>query len=213
MKIISAADKPKILNRFTSIDTLYEIVQNSKLKLSNPKFWEDKNDVEYIEAYKKKKLLKQVLALCFTDESETIYHWKAFSETINSCCIEFNAEKLLQLIDGKKGFRFGKVKYLKISELKKELVNIDDIPFCKRYPYRNECEYRIIFDSTYPISTKNINIDLSLINDVTINQKININIYKNIKTELETKYNINVIRSTVIKNTRWIKHIEGMKII
>ena len=132
MKIITTIDKPIILNRFTSIDSLYEIMQTSKLKLSNPKYWEDKNDVEYIEAYKKKKALKQVLAMCFTDDIETIYHWKAFSETINSCCIEFNAEKLLQIIDGKKGYRFGKVKYFRVNELKKELVNIDDIPFSKR---------------------------------------------------------------------------------
>jgi hypothetical protein len=76
--------KPAILlNRFTSIDSLFDILKTNKIRLSNSKYWEDKNDASYIDAYKHKKHLKTVFALCFTDDYETIYHWSAFSEKVN----------------------------------------------------------------------------------------------------------------------------------
>jgi hypothetical protein len=195
------------LNRFTTIDSLFEILKYKKIRLSNPKNWEDKNDAEYLDAYRKRKGLKKVLALCFSDDVETIYHWKAYSETINSCCIEFDGDLLLREINGKKGFRYGKVNYFKINELKSKLLFINDVPFSKRYPYRNESEFRIIYDSDYSITNKYIPISFEAIKRVTINQKISIDLYNLIKNELQTKYNIKVNRSTVYRNKRWINHI------
>lgn len=199
-----------VLNRFTTIDSLFQIIRTKKIRLSNPKYWDDKNDSGFIDLYRQKKNLKKVLALCFTDDTETIYHWTAFSNPGNSCCIDIYGEQLLSLIDGKKGFRYGKVNYIRIKDLNKELTKIDDIPFSKRYPYRNESEFRIIYDSEYPISNKYIAIELSLIKKITIDQRLNNDVYKLIKNELVNEYGIQVNRSTIFENKTWINYIEKL---
>jgi len=201
------------LNRFTSLENLFDILKNKRLRLSDPDYWEDKNDASYIEAYRKKKNLTKVFALCFTDEIETIYHWKAFADPNNICCIEFNGNKIIESIKKNENFHCRKVNYIKINELNKKIKNVDDIPFSKRYPYRNENEYRIIFDYNGGIRRKAlyINIDETVINKITINQNISKYIFKIIKNEIETLYKINVNRSTIIKNDKWIKYIKSLE--
>lgn len=199
------------LNRFISIDALINILKYQKIRFSDPKYWDDKNDVEYMEAYRKKKKLKKVFAICFTKDIETIYHWSTVSESSNVCYVSFDRDKLIGLIDGRSGYRHGEVKYLKVKDLPSELKLIADIPFYKRLPYENESEYRIIYESKYYIKDKYLPIDLRIIKKVTIGQKMNPDLYELLRNDIKTKYNIKVIRSTVYENKTWIDHINSIK--
>jgi len=85
------------LNRFTTLPVLLDFLERKKLVLLDPKSWDDKNDTEVILAYKEKKGIEKLFALCFTHDYETIHHWKTFANGSSGCCIEFDADKLIQI--------------------------------------------------------------------------------------------------------------------
>lgn len=92
--------------------------------------------------YKKRKKLKHIYTVCFSERDETIHHWTAFSSGSSGCCIEFDRESLLDDVNKIDGIRSGTVKYKKIKDVKDATIKISDIPFTKRWPYRCEEEYR-----------------------------------------------------------------------
>jgi hypothetical protein len=69
----------KILKRYTDIPALIYMLQKSEITLLDPASWDDKNDIFFLQQYKSKKELKTLLALCFTQASETFHHWKVFA--------------------------------------------------------------------------------------------------------------------------------------
>jgi hypothetical protein len=190
---------------------MFDIVSKQEIEMSNPKRWEDINDVCILDAYKEKRGFKTLYAVCFLGEGETIYHWSAFSERTNVCCIEFDKNELINSIPEDVCFRHDSVKYIQIEDLERELKNVDDLPFSKRYPYRNESEYRIIFQDRSKIDKKIIKIERSMINKITINGQLSSEVFRLIKSEIEDKYKIEVNHSTIIKNQKWIDYIESMK--
>src|SRR5436190_8128623 len=158
------------LNRFTTLPILLDLLQRKKLTLLNPKLWEDKNDSEIILSYKEKKKIKNIFALCFSHNDETIHHWKTFSNGPSGCLIEFDANKLISLIDTVKGLRHGKVTYKKLSEIEKKKVPLKNLPFTKRWPYRCEEEYRLIMETSEDLDFYEIEIPLNFIRRITISQ-------------------------------------------
>jgi hypothetical protein len=202
---------PKKLNRFISINRMFDIVSKQEIKMSNPKYWEDKNDVSILDMYKKKRGFKTLYTVCFLSEGETIYHWSVFSERTNVCCVEFDAKKLISSIPKDGCFRHDNMNYIQIKNLERELKNVDDLPFSKRYPYRNESEYRIIFQNKMEVDEKIIQIERSMISKITINWQLSDKIFELIKNEIESKYKIEVNRSTIIRNEKWINYINSME--
>jgi hypothetical protein len=73
------------LNRFTTLPVLLDMLRRKRLVFSDPKYWEDKNDLELLAIYKKAKGKKSLFALCFLMEDETIHHWKAFAAGSSGC--------------------------------------------------------------------------------------------------------------------------------
>ena len=53
-------------------------------------------------------------------------------------------KKLLKSFKYIREIRFGDVTYKRISELRDNMVDVNDIPFTKRWPYRCENEFRIL---------------------------------------------------------------------
>jgi len=138
--------KVKRLNRFTSLPVLLDLLERKKLTLLDPKLWDDKNDSEVILAYKRKKGVKNLFAVCLSHGDETVHHWKTFSDGTSGCVIEFDAKKLFAIINNIPNLRHGTVSYKKLMDVEKEdtIIDIDQMPFTKRWPYRCEEEYRII---------------------------------------------------------------------
>ena len=77
------------LRRYTSFPYLIDILKKKRLTFVWPKHWEDRNDYNFIDKYKKESGLGYVLALCFTESSETYFHWKVYSDGPSGICIEF----------------------------------------------------------------------------------------------------------------------------
>lgn len=203
---------PNTLNRFISIDRMFDIISKKKIKMSDHKYWEDKNDKCVLDKYKTELRYKSLFALCFLCEPETIYHWKCFAKKMDTCCIEFDGKKLINSIRDKKCFKYGKVKYIPIKKMKEKLTKVECLPFSKRHPYRNEAEYRIIFVSKSQKNEKIIPINnSSMVNKITINPYLPERCFKIIKKELSEVYTIKEVnRSTVIENPDWKNHVNQM---
>jgi hypothetical protein len=157
------------LRRYTDIPALIHLLKYKKLTLLDPGSWDDRNDSYYLSVYKEKKSLKSVLALCFTEVSETYHHWKIFAGGSSGVCIKFNREALFTEIEQLKYVRFEKVKYLTLDDIRNEQPTVDELPFIKRYAFQDEREYRMVYESsTKEIKIKNIPIPLECIEKITL---------------------------------------------
>lgn len=199
----------KKLNRFTTLPVLLDLLERKKLTLLDPKLWDDRNDSEVILAYKQKKKIKNLFAVCLSHGDETVHHWKTFSNGTSGCVIEFNAERLFTIIDKIPGLKHDKVSYKKLKEVedRNARLDVDKMPFTKRWPYRCEEEYRIIVERDTDETFFEIDIPLDIIKKITISQQMPQPIYDTIKGYLkglrgDPSSRIN--RSTLYENKRWI---------
>lgn len=202
------------LSRFTTLPVLLDMIIKKHLVFSDWKLWEDKNDTELLKIYRERRTAKKVLVLCFLKEHETIHHWKAFADGMCGCCIEFNKKMLISLLSAlkKKGenLSFGPIVYQKLKDVCDGSVGdcAEMIPFKKRWPYRYEKEFRVIWEGSED-SYKITDVDLAMITKITFSPIMPNPLFETLKNYLrngglgisaETIINL----STVYKNKCWI---------
>jgi len=196
------------LNRYTTLPVLLDLLRRKKIVLLDPSTWEDRNDAELILEYKKRKKIPQLFAICFGIGAETIHHWKTYANGISGCCIEFDKNKLLKAFRNIKEAHWDNVVYMKIDEAEKIKISRNRIPFTKRWPYRYEKEFRIIWEGKTSQKTIDVDIDLKAINKITLSQGLPADVYKSIKELLRNEFRDpakKINRSTLYENKRWIK--------
>ncbi len=178
----------------------------------DPRSWDDSNDSYYLSLYKNQKKLKSLLALCFTQGSETYHHWRVFAPGSSGVCIKFKRAELIQIFENQSGVRTGEVEYLKLKELREKKPTADQLPFIKRYAFEDEAEFRVIFESIKSdLSKKHIPIPLSCIARITLSPWAHKSLLKHVKQVLKTIDgcgNIDIVRSTLVGNEEW-KRIGG----
>jgi hypothetical protein len=199
----------KKLNRFTTLPVLLDLLQRKKLTLLDPKLWDDRNDSEIILEYKRRKKIKNLFAVCLSCGDETVHHWKTFSHGNSGCVIEFDSKKLFDILDQYPNIIHKKVEYRKLSEVedKKAVIDVDKMPFTKRWPYRCEEEYRIIATTDGSEKIFDIDIPLDIIKRITISQLMPENVFATIKMylkDLRGNPESKISRSTLYENKRWI---------
>ncbi len=82
------------LRRYTDLPGLIYVLRERKITLLDPQSCDDSNDSHYLTLYKQKKRLGSVLALCFTQASETYHRWRVFANGASGVCITFNRTAL-----------------------------------------------------------------------------------------------------------------------
>ena len=202
------------LNRFTTLVALLDLLRRRKLVLRDPSTWEDKNDAKIIMEYKKKKGIQKLFAVCFCMGDETVHHWKTYADGVSGCCIEFDKSKLLTCFRGLREVRCGKVIYKKMNEVENKTIVIDCIPFIKRWPYRFEEEFRILWGGKTKGKVIDLDIDLNSINKITLSQRMPNDIYTSTEKLLRSIINnlpIEINRSTLFENSRWIKAFKRVR--
>jgi hypothetical protein len=195
------------INRFTSIPVLLDMLKCKRLVLLDPASWDDKNDSAIMAEYKRRKKVDKLFALCCSQGDETIHHWRTFADGISGCCVEFSYAKLVELLKAVEGVRYGPVVYRKIWELKEGTIAVDKIPFTKRWPYRCEDEFRIIWEGSTPKDCFEIPFDLSIINRITVSQRMPKPVYATIRKHLQDACDNpdqRINRSTLYQNDIWI---------
>jgi len=195
------------LRRYTDIPALIHLLRYKKLTLLDPRYWDDRNDSYYLSVYKERKSLKSVLALCFTEVSETYHHWKIFAGGSSGVCIKFKRDALNSEIAMLNNVKFKKVKYLTLQDVQINQPIVDDLPFIKRYGFQDECEYRLIYESSKrEIKIKNIPISLSCIEKVTLSPWMHKSLSIPLKRTLSSLMDdttIQIVRSTFVDNKEW----------
>jgi hypothetical protein len=184
------------------------LLHERKLTLLNPATWDDKNDAYFMAEYKRGLNAKSVLALCFAECGETYHHWRVFSHGPDGVCIEFNKAALLDALPHSDAVRHGYVKYKTISETKSiKSINIEKLPFIKRYPYYDEQEYRVIYVShKKSIEHKSIPIDLSCITRIRLSPWMSPAVEGAVISSLNAIpgcREIKIRRSSLVNNETW----------
>ena len=157
------------LRRYTELPFLIHFLKTKQLTLLDPDSWDDTNDSFLVEEYRKRKKLKSVLALCFAEAPETYHHWRVFSGDIAGVCIVFHKGKLRAWTKNNPGLKFGKIDYITLQSFDEKNLNVDNLPFIKRYPFIDEKEYRILYeDSDTSYTVKDFDIDLTVIKKIII---------------------------------------------
>jgi hypothetical protein len=193
--------------RYTKLPFLLDMLHKNRLALRNPVTWEDRNDAYFLEAYKKKRELKSLLALCFAEAPETYLHWKIYSGDESGVCIEFYKERLLAKIKNETGFHKNKVTYRTIEYLQENPPGAYELPFLKRYAYRGEEEFRFIYESREKNNgIKYITIDPEDVKIIVISPWVNKTIFDSIESTIQTIKGweqVPMRKSTITENEDW----------
>jgi hypothetical protein len=173
--------KKRLLRRYTSLSALIQVLQTKQLTLLSPSKWDDRNDAYFLTRYARGKKLGAVLAACFARAGETYHHWKVFSYGLDGICIEFDEDKLRDTLELHKNLRCDDVQYVTLGRIRKLPPKIDRWPFVKRYPFRDEKEFRVIYDSDDPIEFKGFAINLDCISRIILSPWSNTSLLRAIK--------------------------------
>jgi hypothetical protein len=195
------------LNRYTSLPIALDMLTRKAITLLSPETWEDRNDAYYLERYRDKLKFRSVLAVCFSMRYETFHHWKIFSQGGAGVRVEFDREGLLEAFKPITGVRMREVKYDSIYNMNINKPDIEDWPFLKRIPYKDESEFRIIYETKKEsLRSKPIEFQLSCIRKITLSPWLPESVAESIVSiigGLEGCDNIRVNRSSLIDNAGW----------
>ena len=197
----------ELLRRYTDIPALIHLLTARKITLLDPASWDDKNDSHFLALYREKKALETVLALCFTQTSETYHHWRVFAGGSSGTCITFDKDMLLSAMTKRAGVTARKVRYLKMGEIRSRRLKVDDLPFLKRFPYGDEQEFRIIYESSrVRAAALDIAIPLACIKRITLSPWIPEALTAPVKDTIRRIKGcapLKITRSTLIGNEQW----------
>lgn len=198
---------PTYLRRYTDLPALLHILASKQITLLDPKTWDDKNDSHFMAIYKEKKKLKSVLALCFSQSPETYHHWRVFSSGPAGVCIVFNRDSLLEDIQRKPQVTAKSMTYLTMTEARKKVFQVDELPFIKRYGYKPEKEFRAVYTSSNEeLPSLNLPIRLTSIRSISLSPWMHSSLSKStVKSirAIDGWLKLKVSRSTLISNEQW----------
>jgi hypothetical protein len=203
---VATAHVRKWLRRYTNLPFLIYLLVEKKITLLNPQKWDDRNDSYYLSLYRDSKKLKTVLALCFTQASETYHHWRVFSDGSSGACVEFNRKELVKAVSHF-GIQAGEVTYSTREKLRSRKTRIEELPFLKRQAFRDDHEFRFIYGCRdEERETLDLPIPLSCINRVTLSPwlcKEASDRIKDLLRLIEGCRDLSIARSTLINNEEW----------
>lgn len=198
---------PTYLRRYTDLPALLHLLASKQITLLDPKTWDDKNDSHFMAIYKKKKKLKSVLALCFSQSPETYHHWRVFSNGPAGVCIVFEKNSLLEDIQRESKVSTRAMTYLTMTEARKKLFQVNELPFIKRYGYKPEKEFRAVYISpTEEHPSLNLPIRLASIRSISLSPWMHSSLSKSTVSAICGIHGcekLKVSRSTLISNEQW----------
>jgi hypothetical protein len=196
-----------ILRRYTDLPSLIHLLSTKTLTFLDPANWDDKNDSYFMRLYKEKQSLKTLLALCFSQQTETYHHWRVFANGSGGVCIAFHKKELLSAVKQQSGVKPGKVSYLKLNNLKDENRKPRNLPFLKRAPFEPESEFRLIYESKSELLPYlDVAIPLTCIDRINLSPwmpKTVADSVKDVIKKIPKSHQLRVNRSTLIQNDTW----------
>jgi hypothetical protein len=201
------------LRRYTELPYVIDYLCTKKLALLNPASWDDRNDSFYIEKYASHYKFKSVYALCFARCAETYHHWRVFSNGSSGACIQFFPEKFDAEIRKANRVRAELVKYKTINDLHQTHPTHNDLPFLKRYAFKDEGEYRLFYAKKRkgpPIHR--VSMPLSALDKIILSPWLPDAVIDHVKETLKSIpgcSNVKIDRSDLIENGNWKSFAKG----
>ena len=195
------------LRRYTELPFVIDYLQTNELALLDPSTWDDKNDSYFIKRYADDKGALSTAALCLTECYETYHHWSIFSNGTSGVCIEFNKDKFRAQLKGINKLRAETVQYKAIDELKTSPPSVNELPFLKRYAFKDENEFRLFWESEKPdCSIFKIKMPLTVVERIILSPWLPQSVVSHVKTTLKSIPGcefIKIYRSTLVENEDW----------
>lgn len=196
------------LKRFTSLSVALDMLVSERLTLLSPASWEDRNDIAFLEAYRAKRGVRHVFAMCFTQAPETFHHWGVFARGIEGVRVDIDKRALLMSLQDQSCFFWNDVQYKTLDQLDAlAAISVYDLPFLKRYAFRDEREFRLICESEDPSAQRqDIPIDRAWIKCISASPWMPENLFQSIKSAIRALPGCGRIRfqrTTLRENDRW----------
>jgi hypothetical protein len=183
------------------------MLTTKKVTLVNPGLWQDTNDTYYLERYRTEKKLGSLLALCCTTAPESYHLWNVFAYGPGGVRIEFREREFKKSLALIGVVRQKDVVYKKFSDIKGNEFEFDEMPFVKRWPYRDESEYRFIYESDeVGLESKSFDLGVDAIQRVVLSPWVPESIADATKNAIKSVpdcENLTVTRTTVLDNPHW----------
>jgi hypothetical protein len=206
-KSVSERRRPRLLRRYTDLTVAIDALARKGLVLLDPAGWDDRNDSYFLRKYKTLRGAKSVLALCMSSLGETYHHWRVFCGHSSGVCIEFFKIELLDHLKAAPGIRSGPVRYMTLGKIERTQPGLALLPFVKRYAFRHEKEYRLIYESAdLEENIHEVKIPLSLIHGIRLSPWLPKSLFeatRNVLAGIPDCSKIPISRSDLIDNERF----------
>lgn len=198
---------PQVLRRYTNLAATIHMLRSREITLLSPATWDDRNDAYFMAEYKRRKNLKSLFALCFANCDETYHHWRVFSHGSDGVRIEFDKTILMKSFTDDRIIARD-VSYKKIEELKVDTrFAVDDLPFLKRQGFRDEVEFRVIYQNdSRVLFTKSFEFDLAAVRRITLSPWIVKSLSDSVIAtlrQIKGCEKLKIYRSTLVDNEQW----------
>jgi hypothetical protein len=199
--------RPRYLRRYTDLAALFYLLNKQSITLLDPQTWDDRNDSYYLRLYKKKRKLKSVLALCFTEHSERYHFWRVFGAGSSGVRIRFRRADLLEAVEEQSGLRYQTVEYVKLSRIGEVSVPVSEFPFVKRYGFQDEKEFRMIYESeSEELSKLDVRIPLKCIDKIVLSPWLHPDLFSHVEEAIQSIKgcdSVRIVHSSLIDNEKW----------
>jgi len=204
----------KLLRRYTDLAAAIDLLAHRRIVLLDPTSWDDRNDSYFIQKYKTITQAQSVLALCLSSVGETYHHWRVFCGHSSGVCIELYRDRVLSAIASTSGIRTGPVKYMTLGEIEKSPPELTELPFVKRWAFRHEQEYRLIYESLSMHEIVHpVDVPLSAIQGITLSPWLPPGLLDATEVLLNSIpgcSNIKISRSELISNEQWKRNADRL---
>lgn len=204
---MSTTNLENVLKRYTDVPALLNMLHSKQITLLNPQSWEDRNDAHYLQVLKERKNLKSVLALCFSQSTETFHHWKVFAPGVSGVCVDFDRTVLLEALQGVPEVSFQRMNYLTLNQARHTAFSTEELPFIKRAGYRAEAEFRVLYQShEQELQSLSLDIPTHAIRSVTLSPWLHDSLRDVLSRTLrgfEGFDRLKVLRSKLISSDEW----------
>lgn len=196
------------LKRFTTLAAAIDMMLNERLALLSPATWKDTNDVAFLEEYARQRGAARLFATCFTQSPETYHHWQVFAADNEGVCVEFDRRALLTSLRDDERYYWRDMEYVTLDKLRKRRsLALEDLPFLKRWGFRDEREFRLIYECDDTArAIHHVPIERRWVTRVVLNPWLSGSLADGVKLALRSLPGcaaLKVARTTLIDNARW----------
>tara|TARA_R110002073_G_scaffold133153_1_gene280409 strand:- start:785 stop:1204 length:420 start_codon:yes stop_codon:yes gene_type:complete len=132
-----------------------------------------------------------------------------FSSGSSGACIVFKREEFIAAIERIDGVFAESVQYKTIREMRGASIPITELPFLKRYPYRDECEFRLFSaPARYENGGLRVPLPKNTISQISLSPWLPKSVASEVKQLLKGIKgcsNMKIYSSTLVENEQWKK--------